>query len=523
MGLSIHLKKTLDRFSLDVAWEVGDELAVIFGPSGSGKSLTLQLLAGLIKPDAGYIRVDGKTFFDSTVESVVPPQYRSFGYVFQDLALFPHMTVEENIRYGATGLQRYQRDKRVKEMLDIFHLDNLAKKFPSEISGGQKQRVAFARALIRKPDVLLLDEPFTSLDTSLRLEMQNVLKDIWSEFNMPIILVTHDIFDARALADTVIVYAEGKVVRTGNPRDIFNMQLTAEGNFSHLTSCDSPEEKGAFFAREWGQTDTVNQVVVVKGGGDLGTGVAHKLHTSGFRVLILELENPRVIRRTVAFAQAVFEGKTVVERVKAVRADTEEEINAVWKKGNIPVCIDPMGAMIKAYKPDIFIDATIAKRNTGTHRGIAPITIALGPGFTAGVDCDAVIETNRGADLGKVILEGSAEPNTGIPAPVLEYTEERVLRSPCRGKVSHVLDIGDIARKGDTICYVGNQPVKASLDGVIRGLIAEGLEVTEGLKIGDIDPRGIKENCYLISDKARKIGEAVLEAIQQLGEMRLVK
>ncbi|MCX5886096.1 MAG: selenium-dependent molybdenum cofactor biosynthesis protein YqeB [Proteobacteria bacterium] len=523
MGLSVHLQKALGRFTLDVAWEIGNELAVIFGPSGSGKSLTLQLLAGLMKPDQGFIRVDGKTFFDSMVKSVVPPQDRSFGYVFQDLALFPHMTVEENIRYGAAEHPRSLRDKRMREMLDIFHLDGLEKKLPSEISGGQKQRVAFARALIRKPDVLLLDEPFTSLDTSLRLEMRNVLKDIWSEFNVPVILVTHDIFDARALADTVIVYADGKVVRTGTPRDIFNMQLITEGDISLLISSSPPRETNAFLTNGGKQTDMGDQVIVLKGGGDIGTGVAHRFHTSGFRVLILELENPMVIRRTVAFAQAVFEGKTVVERVKAVRADTEEEIQAAWKKGNIPVCVDPTGSMTTAFKPDVFIDATIAKRNTGLHRGMAPITIALGPGFTAGVDCDAVIETNRGPNLGKVIFSGSAEPNTGIPGPVLGYEEERVLRSPCRGKVRHVLDIGDTARKSDTVCYVGSEAVKASLDGVIRGLIAEGIEVPEGLKIGDIDPRGIKESCYIISDKARIIGAAVLEAIRVLKSRMLIE
>jgi len=524
MALSVRLQKALDKFTLDVAWEIGNELAVIFGPSGSGKSITLQLIAGLMNPDCGFIRVDGKTFFDSTGKTAVPPQSRSFGYVFQDLALFPHMTVRENIRYAAVGLDRHKRDRRVSEMISIFHLDGLEKKLPSEISGGQKQRVALARALIRNPNVLLLDEPFSSLDTSLRLEMRNVLKDIWSEFNVPIILVTHDIFDARALADTVIVYAEGKVVRTGTPREIFDIQSITEGGIFPLISCSLPRETNAYLAaRECGQSGIGEQVVVLKGGGDIGTGVAHKLHTSGFRVLVLELETPMVIRRTVSFAQAVFDGKTVVERVKAVRADTEEEIHAAWKKGNIPVCVDPTGSTTTAFKPDVFIDATIAKRNTGMHRGMAPITIALGPGFTAGVDCDAVIETNRGANLGKVIFAGCAEPNTGIPAPVLDYTEERVLRSPCRGKVRHVLDIGDTARKNDTVCYVGSEAVKALLDGVIRGLIAEGMEVPKGLKIGDIDPRGIKESCYIISDKARTIGEAVLEAIRVLKSCMLTK
>jgi len=229
MGLSVTLSKDLNRFKLEVSWEIGDELAVIFGPSGSGKSITLQLIAGLMEPDHGCIRVDGKIFFDSTLKRMVPPERRSFGYVFQDLALFPHMTVEENIRYGAAGMERPQRDRRLKEIMNIFHLEGLENKSPSEISGGQKQRVAFARALIRKPDVLLLDEPFSSLDTSLRLEMRHLLTDIRREFNVPVILVTHDVFDAGALADTVIVYADGKVVRTGTPKEIFNLQSPPDG------------------------------------------------------------------------------------------------------------------------------------------------------------------------------------------------------------------------------------------------------------------------------------------------------
>jgi molybdate transport system ATP-binding protein len=182
MGLSIKLKKIFDRFTLDVAWEVGNELAVIFGPSGSGKSITLQLIAGLMKPDEGFIRVDGKIFFDSSMKDGVSPQNRSFGYVFQDLALFPHMTVFQNIYYGANGIGRTHKAERVKEIMGIFHLNGLEEKFPCEISGGQKKRVALARALIRNPDVLLLDEPFTSLDTLLRREMRNVIRNIRREF-----------------------------------------------------------------------------------------------------------------------------------------------------------------------------------------------------------------------------------------------------------------------------------------------------------------------------------------------------
>ena len=522
MGVSINLKKALDRFTLDVAWEVGNELAVIFGPSGSGKSITLQLMTGLMKPDYGFIRVNGKTFFDSTMKNAVPPQNRSFGYVFQDLALFPHMTVRQNIQYGANGIDRTQKAKRVKEIVGIFHLDGLEEKFPAEISGGQRQRVALARALIRNPDVLLLDEPFNALDTSLRWELRNMLRNIRAEFSVPVIMVTHDIFDACALADKVIVYRDGKVVQTGKPQEIFKLQPLDEGvrSLDIFQSC--PGDVTGLMGVEH-QRDVVKTVAVVKGGGDVGTGVAHVLHRNGFAVLVLEHESPTVIRRKVAFAQALFDGETLVERVRAKRAYTKEEIYSIWDQGNIPVLVDPKGSIVEEIKPHVFIDATLAKRNTGMHRGAAPITIALGPGFKAGEDADAVIETNRGENLGRIIFEGYAEPNTGIPAPVLGCTTERVLRAPCSGRVRHVVDIGGTVETGDAVCYIGSELVKAPLDGVVRGLIAEGMEVSEGLKIGDIDPRGIREACFTISDKARTIGEAVLEAIRVIKSRTLIK
>ena len=260
----------------------------------------------------------------------------------------------------------------------------------------------------------------------------------------------------------------------------------------------------------------VSHTVVIRGGGDLGSGVAQKLHRSGFQVLILEVSNPLVVRRTVSFAQAIIDGEAVVEAIRAVRVSSKEEINKQWQQGNIPIMVDPGGNILKEIKPDAVVDATLAKRNTGMHRGMAPITIALGPGFEAGNHVDVVIETNRGHDLGKLIFEGSAEPDTGVPAPVKGYGRERVLRAPCSGTVKHVLDIGDLVNAGDVICTVGGQPVKAPFDGMIRGLIMNGREVIQGLKIGDVDPRPIKEFCYTISDKARALSGAVLEAILYL-------
>lgn len=260
----------------------------------------------------------------------------------------------------------------------------------------------------------------------------------------------------------------------------------------------------------------VNHTVVIRGGGDLGSGVAHKLHRSGFRVLILEVADPLVVRRTVSFAQAVIDGEAVVEEIRAVRVHTKDEITRQWQQGNIPIMVDPGCDILKEIKPDAVVDATLAKRNTGMHRGMAPITIALGPGFEAGNHVDVAIETNRGHDLGKLIFEGFAEPDTGVPAPVKDYGKERVLRAPCNGAIRHVLDIGDLVKTGDVICTVDGRPVKAPFDGMIRGLIMNGREVIEGLKIGDVDPRPVKEFCHTISDKARALGGAVLEAILYL-------
>jgi xanthine dehydrogenase accessory factor len=258
-------------------------------------------------------------------------------------------------------------------------------------------------------------------------------------------------------------------------------------------------------------------IIVIRGGGDLGSGVAYKLQRCGFKVLILEVQNPLVVRRTVAFAQAVIDGAAVVEGVKAVRVRTKDEIEKIWEEGHIPIMVDPGGTILKEIKPLAVIDATLAKRNTGMRRDMAPVTIALGPGFKAGEDADVVIETNRGHNLGRLIFEGYAEPDTGVPAPVKGYGAERVLRAPCSGTVKHVLDIGNMVKTGDIICYVNDQPVSAVFDGIVRGLIMNGREVVANLKIGDVDPRPIKEFCETISDKARALGGAVVEAVLYLG------
>jgi len=228
MRLSVKVKKKLNGFSLDSEWEIGDELTILFGRSGAGKTLTLQMIAGLLSPDQGFIHLNESTFFDSSSGRNLPPQKRSCGYVFQDLALFPHMTIRENILYGAHGLSRVEREQSADNMIEKFRIMGLEKKYPSEISGGQKQRVALARALIRKPDALLLDEPFSALDNPLRAEMQQFLKEIHREFPIPTIFVTHDVFEAYSMADKIIIYANGSVAQSGTPKDVFSNPVSIE-------------------------------------------------------------------------------------------------------------------------------------------------------------------------------------------------------------------------------------------------------------------------------------------------------
>ena len=220
--LSLKIRKALGNFTLDVAWEMNREILVLFGPSGSGKTVTLQMLAGLMRPDEGRITSGDRVFFDSASGVDLPPQKRSFGYVFQDRALFPHMTVRQNIGYGVLGKDGASRERVVRKMIETFHLEDVEHKHPSQISGGEKQRVTLARALIGRPEVLLLDEPFSALDNNLRVEMRQLLRDIRHDFDVPIVLVTHDLLEAYALADLVVAYAGGRVAQKGTPKQLFN-------------------------------------------------------------------------------------------------------------------------------------------------------------------------------------------------------------------------------------------------------------------------------------------------------------
>ena len=265
----------------------------------------------------------------------------------------------------------------------------------------------------------------------------------------------------------------------------------------------------------------MKDLIIVRGGGDLATGTIYKLYKCGFPVLILEVAKPSAIRRNVAFSEAVYEGRQTVEDVTCYRADSIAQAVALLKEGKLAVLADPKADAIARLKPMAVVDAILAKKNLGTNRSMAPITVGLGPGFEAGNDVDAVIETNRGHHLGRVILSGCAAPNTGIPGIIGGFGKERVLYSPAAGILRNVCKITDTVKKGELLAWVetdtGKVPVCASMDGLLRGLIRDGYPVTAGFKIADIDPRMEEyENCFTISDKARCIAGGVVEAILQL-------
>ena len=271
----------------------------------------------------------------------------------------------------------------------------------------------------------------------------------------------------------------------------------------------------------------MKDLIIVRGGGDLATGTIYKLKKSGFPVLILETRAPSAIRRNVAFCEAVYQESQTVEDLTCHPANSLEQAEALLREGRLAVLVDPLGESIRRLKPLAVVDAILAKKNLGTNRSMAPITIALGPGFTAGRDVDAVIETKRGHNLGRVLWTGSAAPNTGIPGIIGGYGRERVIHCPAEGILRNVRKITDIVSKGETIALVetenGTVPVKATLDGILRGLIRDGYPVTAGFKIADIDPRAEElDNCFTISDKARCIAGGVLEALlQRKGELGL--
>lgn len=255
----------------------------------------------------------------------------------------------------------------------------------------------------------------------------------------------------------------------------------------------------------------------MRGAGDLASGIAVRLHRAGASIAMLDLAVPTAVRRTVAFSEAIRLGEAQVEDVTGVLCQDVGEARQAMAQGKVAVLVDPEGATISRFEPDALVDAIIAKKNLGTNKDMAPIVVGVGPGFHAGThasaDCHAAVETKRGHYLGRVIYDGSPIPNTGVPGNIGGHSVDRVLRAPVDGTFEPVCSIGDVVKAGDLVARVDGVPLPATIDGVLRGLLQEGVPVTKGMKSGDIDPRCKKGHCFSVSDKARAIGGGVLEAI----------
>lgn len=253
--------------------------------------------------------------------------------------------------------------------------------------------------------------------------------------------------------------------------------------------------------------------VLIKGAGDLASGIACRLHRCGFQIVMTETAIPTTVRRTVAFSRAVYEGSAQVEGITAVLTADKEEMERAIENRQIAVVVDGLASHMDWYQPDVVVDAILAKRNLGTAKEDAPLVIGAGPGFEAGKDCHYVIETKRGHYLGKVIADGAAIPNTGIPGEIGGYSTERIIRAPADGTFHPIAEIGDTVDKDEIVAKVGDVPVHAMMGGIVRGMLQPEVPVHTGMKCGDIDARCEKEHCYTVSDKARAIGGGVLEAI----------
>lgn len=254
-------------------------------------------------------------------------------------------------------------------------------------------------------------------------------------------------------------------------------------------------------------------LVVIRGAGDIATGIALRLHRAGIHLILTDLPQPTAVRRTVCFSEAIRLGEVQVENVTARLAHSPQEALELTRQGTAAVLADPEGACISALKPDGVVDAILAKKNLGTRMDMAPVVIGVGPGFTAGVDCHAAVETMRGHTLGRVLYTGSPIPNTGVPGNIGGYTVERVLRAPADGIFEPKLEIGALVKAGDVAGMVNGQPMLCTIDGCLRGLLQAGVPVHKGMKSGDIDPRCKPEHCLTASDKALAVGGGVLEAL----------
>jgi len=259
--------------------------------------------------------------------------------------------------------------------------------------------------------------------------------------------------------------------------------------------------------------DLANLVVLIRGGGEVASGVAHKLARARFRVCMTETSQPLAVSRGVAFCEAVYDGEKEVEGITAKRVESPGQIAGVWRQNKLPIIVDPDALVKDMLKPAVLVDALMAKQNMGTKVSDAPLVIGLGPGFQAKEDVHVVVETNNSERLGRVITEGKAEEDTGIPVAIGGLTTERVLHSPSDGQFLSDKDIGDMVAAGDTVASVAAQPLKAKIDGVVRALLRNGTVVGKGAKLGEIDPSGDKEACYTIRPRVRAIAGGVLEAI----------
>lgn len=254
-------------------------------------------------------------------------------------------------------------------------------------------------------------------------------------------------------------------------------------------------------------------VVLIKGAGEMASGVAWRLFNSGFKVVMTEAPRPLAVRRAVSYSEVLYTGSKVVEGVEARLVDDPDQVAPLWEQGVIPVVVDPKLTLLERLRPPVLLEATVAKRNTGIRMDMAPLVIALGPGYQAGVDAHFVVETNRGHNLGRIYRQGRAEPNTGIPGTIAGKSWERVLRAPTNGVFQPRFDLGDMVEQGQVVATVAEEPVVALVGGILRGLLRGGVDVVMDQKLGDVDPRGEMEFLHTISEKARCIGGSVLEAI----------
>lgn len=261
--------------------------------------------------------------------------------------------------------------------------------------------------------------------------------------------------------------------------------------------------------------------VLIRGAGDIATGIALRLHRSGIKVIMTDIEHPLSVRRTVCFSEAVRYGEHTVEGVRGVLVTERAQAELVWLRGEIPVIVDPEAACSMWVDPDAIVDAILAKRNLGTCIDDAGIVIGIGPGFCAGVDCHAVIETQRGHTLGRVIYEGTAIPDTGVPGKIGGYDKERIVRAPADGVFRTTREIGDMVEADEIVGTVEGAAVRAAIGGCLRGLIADGTVVRKGLKCGDVDPRGVASYSKLASDKALAVGGGVLEAVMHFKALEM--